>query len=240
MAELVSQYEDFPTEPNPGLGSDSSDQGGENNEESKNITKIVYVAIGVVVLVIIYLAFFSGGGHSTDVGSSGSGDNSVQSPGGNDDSSASALEDLSKNGLCDPGENCFDNPGECRCRSGEYCANETKNCTAPVCGNGKCEPLEYADTCCDDCSCAHNDCRVCDNSTHACKAPDANISDDAAMEAVTKYYGDKDILVDNVTVKGSVCVNSSSAKYVVAEISRSKSEELRVTESGEVISYPKL
>ena len=36
---------------------------------------------------------------------------------------------LCGDGVCDPGENCYDCSADCRCGAREYCSKETKTCT---------------------------------------------------------------------------------------------------------------
>jgi hypothetical protein len=234
MKALTSQYAEFPGE--------ASQDSGQNEEESKNITKIIYAAIGIVVIIILYFVFFSGSGRQPDNDYSGS----IESPskedalaGNNAKNSTPAKSETAIK--CIPPENCFDNPDVCKCSNGEYCSNETKKCVAAVCGNGKCEPNEYADTCCDDCGCAYKDCSVCSAKVHKCIVPEASISDDVAIGAAQRYFLDKGLAVENISVEGSVCFNSSVSKLVAAKISGSgQIRELRVLESGEVNAFYRL
>jgi hypothetical protein len=237
MATLISQYENFPLVSSPEQGQDS---GGQNPDESKNITKIVYAAIGLVVIIILYFVLFSGGSHKTttensiDTGGSGG---IVDKAGVIASTNKSSTVSSGKNGKCDNGENCLNNPQECKCNSDEYCSNETKQCTKPTCGNGICEPKEYSDTCCKDCACNYPDCQICDNNTLACVVREVNISDDSAKDAVREYYLNKGKIVDNIIILNSTCDYSENGPLKQAEVSFLDSEYTSlaaITDGGKV------
>jgi hypothetical protein len=243
MAALISQYEDFPLGSNPKQEQDSS---GQTTDESKNITKIVYAAIGLVVIVIIYSVFFSGGSQKTtpenSIDTGGLGDLTDKTNLGTSTNKSSAIN-ISKTSSCGPGKNCLKNPSDCKCSSDEYCSNETKKCTKPTCGNGLCEPKEYADTCCNDCSCAYPACQICDNKTQACVVREADITDDSAIEAVKEYYLNQGKTANKIIILNSTCDYSADGPLKQASVSFLDSNYTilaGITDSGKVFELVKL
>ena len=55
------------------------------------------------------------------------------------------------NNICEPKENCYDCPKDCKCGVGEYCSSKEKTCMKPTCGDGDCERLENCSDCPVDC-----------------------------------------------------------------------------------------
>ncbi|MBN2094660.1 MAG: hypothetical protein JW727_01300 [Candidatus Aenigmarchaeota archaeon] len=96
MGTLINQYEDYPSMPTPEASSQA--QSG-----SKDYTKVIYVVIGLVVLVMIYFIFFSGGSDSPE---SHEGD-----------------------GICQKeyGENCVTSE-DCKCTGSKICSEAQKLC----------------------------------------------------------------------------------------------------------------
>jgi len=232
MALLCGQY---------GESSRTPSEGSSGHEgPSKNVIKLVYAAIGIVLLVIVYFAFFSGPntlGTDFDSGiNTGNPDTSGEVPetGGNTEK----LVSLSGNGWCDPQENCADNPKDCICLSGEYCSSEAKKCIKPVCGDGTCGAKEYPSTCCQDCGCTHPACETCDATSGVCKVKEPSISDDSVIEAVRNYYQGKGVSVAGLGILGSSCAYmNETVKLVEVNVSGSDVQErVGVTESGNVIS----
>jgi len=232
MMALISQYAEVPGE--------SSTQSDPNDDGSKNVTKIIYAAIGIVALLVIYFVFFSGGSRSTE----GYLSEDTQTPSGLDNLAEAAVEKPAKadaSADCGASKNCFDNPSVCKCMADEYCSNETKQCAKPVCGNGNCEPNEYKDTCCDDCGCVDGGCQICNSSSHTCYGQESKISDGQAISAVESYLQDKGLMAEAITVKNSVCSGSKVLKYVLANVSDSKIlQEFSVSESMVVTPSPRV
>ena len=141
-------------------------------------------------------------------------------------------------GDCDVSENCFDCK-DCRCKSGEICSPKSKTCVKPVCGNGECESGEYIYNCCDDCGCSTPNCEVCNKETHLCEVPEAKISDESAVEFVTKYYQDKGYVVEEIVVDGSTCTYDKPSKSVSVKLEGNEFIMLvRVMEDGEIVELP--
>jgi hypothetical protein len=235
MAALLGQYTEIPGE--------SSSQTESNSEgESKNVTKIIYAAIGLVVIVIIFFLFFSGNGHKAAKDSSGdleSNSNENGLAGNTAENNVSSKTETDS--ACNSPKNCFDNPGVCKCNPDEYCSDEIKQCKVAVCGNGKCEPNEYVDTCCEDCGCVDNSCQVCNSSAHSCDAAQSKVSDEPAIDAVESYLEGKGLVAENIYVEYSVCSGSKILKYVLAKTSDSKiTEEFSVSESMVVVPSPRI
>jgi hypothetical protein len=223
MAALISQYEDFPLGQNPETGKDSNDQ---TPEESKNITKIVYGAIGLIILIIFYVVFFSGSGHSA--ANDKPLEVSTDKPLSSDLTNKSLAKDTNKSSRCGPLENCFTNPKDCACPSDYYCSNESKFCVKPNCGNGKCEPGEYVDTCCTDCGCAYPNCQECDNKTNICSAREVELSDESAIQAVKDYYLNKGKVTDTIIMINSTCAYYQSGPMKQASVSFSDSNDTQI------------
>jgi hypothetical protein len=234
MAQFISQYTEI-----PGEGSSTAETNSEG--ESKNVTKIIYAAIGLVVIVIIYFLFFSGSGHKIDKSSGDFENPSTGDALAGDAAKNSTPANPKAENSCSSPKNCFDNSAVCKCSADEYCSYETKSCQRAVCGNGKCEPNEYVDTCCEDCGCADNGCQVCNSSSHTCDAVQSKVSDDQAIEAVENYLQNKGMAADSISVEYSVCSDSKVLKYVLAKISDSNiNEEFSVSESMTVAISPRI
>jgi len=195
MPLLVNQYTDYPVDnPNEPI----SEPTAEKPKESKNISKYIYVAIGVLALVIIGLVILStsksleiddtvndnsGGSDNPDV----SGDTNKTSAVGKNETSNPAA-DISKNGICDPQENCFDNPEVCKCKADEYCSDK-KECLKPECGDLFCEigGGESEATCCIDCKCTIPG-QMCNSETKACEEAKMNLTSERAIEIIKSYF----------------------------------------------------
>jgi hypothetical protein len=239
MGAYRNQYTDQPIDsPDEPIHEPSSEK---PKEDSKNFTKYSYVAIGLVLIVIISLVIMSIS-KTNELGNTINNTNNSNSSAfinetaqGNKNETTNQDTDLTKNGICNPGENCYDNPTECKCNGEEYCPVESKVCTNPICGNGNCETGEGIDNCCDDCGCSSPDCEICNKANHVCQIPEANISDQAVINAVTNYYQANGYTIENITLQNSTCTNSQRSKSVSVKLTNDEFMKLvRVTEAGEV------
>lgn len=236
MGAFNRQYSDYPEQP----ASEPSISPSPVQNEPKKSNRRLYISIGVIILILAAVAvfYFSGGFGTTEQEQPGSDvpGSQEETPSDNDEPGNVPPEELEGNRVCDSGENCFDNPGECKCKADEYCFIETKTCSKARCGNQMCETGEYSDNCCDDCGCATPDCEVCNKATHICEIPEANISDAFVIEKVNEFYSDLGYSVSNITVQGSTCTNSQRSKSAAVDVAGIEFRRLvRVTESGEVL-----
>jgi hypothetical protein len=95
MAVLSDQYREYPDYPTQEPIFEPSES--QSNSEPKDIKKYLYGAIGLVVIIIIAIVFFSSG-----------------EPAGFGDSERAG---------CGFGKNCFEHPDECGCGEGYVCNN---------------------------------------------------------------------------------------------------------------------
>ena len=138
------------------------------------------------------------------------------------------------NGKCEPNENCYNCPQDCKCEEGEYCSFEVKKCVKPKCGNGKCEPFESPENCCVDCKCTIPG-EICDPETLRCKMKEINLSDERAIEILKNYLKSLKKEVEEIEVVGLF----AGGKKLKVKL---KGEEwyrwFLITEREEVIELP--
>ncbi|MGC9310434.1 MAG: hypothetical protein ACP5E4_01785 [Candidatus Aenigmatarchaeota archaeon] len=158
MGALSCQYTDYPNE--PVLEPPSSPQ-----EEGRDTNKMIYAAVGLVVLAVVLIVFLFSGGES-DVGK------------------------RYGNGECDFEENCHEHPDDCGCAGGKDCikfdgdwvcakigeGSETTSGQegenkkqASLLGNKKCDAGENCDDNPLECPCGEGE--YCSKSVKACITP---------------------------------------------------------------------
>ena len=251
MPSLIGQYSDSPEEI-PISSPDApiqvpSQEPAKDIKESKNITKYVYVVIGVVVLAIVYFVFFSGGQQEIDTtintGLNNTGSNvkaNSSSEGNNPLLENNSFVELNGNGKCDPLENCFDNPGDCKCKSDEYCSG-SKECIKPTCGNKICEAdgMESPENCCTDCTCVVAG-QICNNVTKACETAAMNLTKEQALDAIKSYFSSQNQEIDlNLTEARDISTYNDTMvwRVKVRLIGEDFSRLFGVTESKEVVDF---
>lgn len=236
MLSSINQYTeppiDMPNQPIP------EPQAEKPKQESKGISKYIYLAIGLIILaIIVYFLFFSGSGQTNT-------NNPIDNGEGNDNLSnnnepTNTTPDLSKNGICDHQENCFDNPSECRCKDNEYCSDVTKACTETSCGNKVCETDggESEQTCCLDCTCTIPG-QMCNAQTKACEVAKMNLTSDRAIEVLKAYFEASSQAVNSTEALGVYEFNQTLVQRVKVRLGDEPfSRQFGVTESEEVIDF---
>ncbi|MGC9310435.1 MAG: hypothetical protein ACP5E4_01790 [Candidatus Aenigmatarchaeota archaeon] len=211
----IAQYDDNPSVyyPEP----PSPQQGGNPNKPARYAQPFLYVAIGLVLLVAVYLIFFNSSDthemeyHYPD-GNCDYGENCLEHPAdcpcaegyicspqnikantigcvkaGFGQTGNGSIDGKYGNGICDPNENCWDCPKDCKCSADEYCSKEERACLKPECGNGICETYESPESCCLDCECLSPS-LFCNETSKSCQSRSMSLSCERALELVRQYY----------------------------------------------------
>jgi hypothetical protein len=231
MAVLTRQYEESPLVPLQ----DPSIQDTSNSNKSGVSKKYLYAGIVLLVIaIVLYFLVFSGSS-----GKNGNSENiSEVSPLTPDNASAINPEDKSHgNKICDTGENCFDDPADCKCAEEEYCSDQ-KICLGPVCGNGKCELYEGPDNCCIDCDCIMPN-EMCNLQTKSCGPLEMNLSEERALEIASKYFEALNISSELIMSEGVYKFGDKLVRQFSAQaVSEGYTRRIGISDTEEVIEIP--
>jgi len=140
------------------------------------------------------------------------------------------------NGKCESGENCFDCPVDCKCKTNEYCSEQEKKCILPKCGNGICETFESNQNCCEDCKC-QGELETCNKQKQKCEIPTISISNEKVKELATQYYKNKGKNVKDMTEVFDEVYQGKPTKTVGVTIEGEEGilYSLYITQSEEII-----
>jgi hypothetical protein len=155
---------------------------------------------------------------------------------GSKNETGNSITDLSKNGICDPSENCFDNSDVCKCKAGEYCSDK-KECESPKCGNLFCEidGGESQETCCTDCKCTILG-QICNSETKACEEAKMNLTSERAIEIIRSYFSAQGVELNLTESQGVFEYNQTFVQRIKIQKSDEPfSRQYAVNENEEVI-----
>lgn len=189
--------------------------------EAEESNKLIYIVIGLVIvgMIVSFFLFFRP-------------EPVIKPP---------VTQVVCGNNICEIEENCFDCSHDCKCKSNEYCSDQSKECVVPVCGNGECEQSETPKNCCDDCGCFVPD-EICNQVTHKCGPPQVNLSDERLRELVDTYFRNQGKRVSSVGEIRSRLYEGEPAKSCVVTLEGEEDRvyNIIVTETEEIIEIPNI
>jgi hypothetical protein len=179
-------YEDFGGQSQPSYTTQETAPKPEPKSRKK------YIIAGVIGIVIIIGAIFA---YNMFFGPNNSeNNNSTETP----EDSGNGPNNTIGNGICDSGENCWDNKADCSCKEGEYCSFEDKICLKPVCGNGKSEYFETPDNCCIDAGCYDGE--VCNKELKMCEKKEFNLSEEETKQLITDHFQKQNLSLQSINL----------------------------------------
>lgn len=188
-----------------------------------------HALILLVVSVIVLIGVAASVGLFPGVQTNGRPDNDSQPP--------AVEENVCGDDVCSGQETCLSCGQDCKCGSNKYC-NQQGECVTPQCGNGNCEPYESLENCCEDCGPCPSPGEICNETTHRCEMPTADIGDAQVIKLAEEHCRDNNWTVESSEVVSSVVIEGERAKAARVKVKEDKRPKLiAVTESKRVVEY---